>query len=131
MLCNPFGVYEWRGLRMGVKVACQAFQRMVANCICSHGPHSPPCIDNILTGARLVSRGKGKVLDSQPYDEHGQRVYRLFEALGASHLHIKLEECHLFMERVKHRGHVLEAGTRPAPPLGNGGPLRHGMVSMT
>ena len=101
---------------MGVKVGPQAFQRMVANCICSCSPHSRPYIDDILTGTRPVSRGKGKVLDSQAYDEHGERVYRLFEALAASHLQVKPEKCHLFMERVKYCGHVLEAGTRhPAP----------------
>ena len=89
---------------------------MVANCICSCSPHRCPCIDDILTGTRPVSRGKGKVLDPQAYDQHCGLVYRPFEALFASYLQVKPEKCQVFMEPLAFCGHVLErAHSAPAP----------------
>ena len=66
--CTPFGVYEWRVLPMCLRVGLPAFQRMVANCLRFRGHHNHPYVDDILTGTRPVSRGKGKVPDSQAYD---------------------------------------------------------------
>ena len=85
--CTLFGVFEWRALPMGVKVAPQAFQRMVSDCFKSPQLDTHIYIHDLLTGTRPKLCGKGKILDSKAYlEEHFQNVVKLFG---------KLEECHL------------------------------------
>ena len=128
---TPFGVYMWRVLPMGIKVAPQVYQRMVdwvvRKCKCSR-----PYIDDILTGTGKGIIGRhGQIKSAQDFlrivksedpgdrkllgdilEEHYQAVRRLFLAFQEARLTIKPEKCHFFRTTVQYIGHVLRAGMR-------------------
>ena len=94
---------------MGIKIAPQAFQRMVADCLQREGDTDfEPYIDDILNGTPAVD---GEICQNT-LDLHWERVRRLFERLHDCYLTVKPDKCHLFRTRVKYCGHILEGGTR-------------------
>ena len=133
---TPFGVYQWRVLPMGVKVAPQWFQRMVDYILTRAAVDSSrPYIDDVLTGTHKHLVGKGKIRDSRAYidlmksnrpqdkkvvreylEEHFQAVRALFSAMAAAELTVKPKKCHFLRTTVEYVGHILRAGQRMPNP---------------
>ena len=107
---TPFGNFQWNVLPMGIKIAPQAFQRMVADCLQRENDtdFEPYIDDNILNGTPAVD---GEICQNT-LDLHWERVRRLFQRLHDCYLTVKPDKCHLFRTRVKYCGHILEGGTR-------------------
>ena len=102
-------MFQWNVLLMCSKIAPQAFQRMVADCLQRERDKDfEPCIDDILNGTPAVD---GEICQNT-LDLHWERVQRLFQRLHDCYLTVKPDKCHLFRTRVKYCGHILEGGTR-------------------
>ena len=132
---RPFGVYMWRVLPMGIKVAPRAYQCMVG-CVVRKFKCSRPYIDDILTGTGKGIIGRHGQIKSAPgflrivksedpgdrkllgniLEEHYRAVPRLLLAFQEARLTIKPEKCHLFRTTVQYIGHVLCAGMRLPNP---------------
>ena len=92
--CNPFGVFEWNVLSMGVKVGPAVYQEMVLH-VTRNCPSSKPYIDDIMSsnGKEILDPGKTTLPEKQEpamlrrYSEaHTERFCTLFDALAAAQL---------------------------------------------
>ena len=116
--CNPFGVFEWNVLPMGVKVGPAAYQELVQH-LTRNCPSARPYIDVILNAngsedlvpeaTTIHDKQKPAVIEKY-FDKHHDDVFQLLEALEKANLTVKPGTCHMFRRSVRYVGHILHDG---------------------
>ena len=104
-------------LRMGLKTAPTAYQRMVASCIdeFTRKYGTKPYIDHLMHGTIDPDTGQGDAASDRCIEQHFQEL-DVFSILAHRKLTLKLEKCTMFATRVKFCGHILTPQGRVRDP---------------
>ena len=110
---GPLGFYECNRMPFGLSNAPATFQRLMENCLGDMNMHS--CLiylDDI-------------VVFSRTFDEHIERLEKVFERLVEAGLKLSPAKCNLFQKELKYLGHIVSPEGIATDPkklsvLGNG-----------
>ncbi|KAK3104940.1 hypothetical protein FSP39_013542 [Pinctada imbricata] len=101
---GPLGFYEYNRMPFGLTNAPATYQRLMEECL--GDLHLNICfiyLDDLI----IVSR---------TFEEHLQRMRKVFQKLREAGLKLTPKKCHLLMKKVKYVGHVVsENGIEPDP----------------
>ena len=101
---GPLGFYEYNRMPFGLANAPATYQRLMEDCF--RGLHLDICfiyLDDV-------------IVFSKTYEEHLDRLDKVFKRIREEGLKLSPSKCHLFKKKVKYVGHVVsEDGVEPDP----------------
>lgn len=94
---TPRGHFEFNVMPFGLTNAPATFQRLME------------CVLAGLSGEECLTYLDDVIVFSKTFEEHLERLARVFSALQKAHLKLKLSKCHFAQREVKYLGHIVSA----------------------
>lgn len=101
---GSLGFFEYNRMPSGLSNAPATYQRLMEQCL--DGLHLGICfiyLDDV-------------IIFSNSYEEHIDRLQRVFERIRQCGLKFSPKKCSLFQEKVKYTGHIVSENGREADP---------------
>lgn len=101
---GPLGFFEYNRMPFGLSNAPATYQRLMEQCL--DGLHLGICfiyLDDV-------------IIFSNSYEEHIDRLQRIFERIRQCGLKFSPKKCSLFQEKVKYTGHIVSENGIEADP---------------
>ena len=100
---TTFGIYRWKRLPFGLKIAPMIFQSVMQNIVFAGLPFVMVYLDDIC-------------IMSKNHEEHVQHLKKVFERIQKHGLKLRLDKCHWGFDELEYLGHTISGKSRKPSP---------------